>query len=84
MTGMDKAVRRSTVDHYRITITGAHPDPTGRKLVVELSNNGHGDLIRIREARRRKWVTFDVATLYRKGIIAEVAAEKRSKKRRKA
>ena len=39
--------------------------------MVELTNNGHADLLRIREAGRRAWVEFDVAELYRRGLIAQ-------------
>lgn len=79
MTDMDKTVRRKTVQAYRVTITSATPSPDGRKLVVELTNNGSADLIRIREAHRRKWIEFDVAELYRKGLLATVRAQRKRK-----
>jgi hypothetical protein len=83
MTGMDRPVKRRTVTPYRVTVTGVYPDPQGRKLVVELTGDGHGDLIRIRESGRRKWVELDVAELYRKALIAESRRHKaqRAKKR---
>lgn len=70
MTTMDKPVRRKTVQRYRITLARAFPDAiSGKQLVVELANNGSADLLRIREAGRRKWIEMDVAELYRIGLI---------------
>ncbi len=81
MTDMDKRVKRRTCHAYRIALTTARPDPSGRRLVVELSNNGCADLVRIRESGRRTWLEFDVAELYRKGLIAEArVARKRGRK----
>lgn len=82
MTDMDKKVKRRTVSPYRITISGAYPDMLGRKLVVELAGGPHGDMIRIREAGRRKWVELDVAETYRKGLIATARREQAAKKKK--
>jgi len=83
MTDLDKPVRRRTVSGYRITVTSAEPCQSGRRLIVELANNGKADLIRIREAGRRSWVELDVAGLYRRGLLAQISQRQRGKRRKR-
>lgn len=70
MTGMDKRVRRATVNAYRITVQGAMASDTGRKLVAELTGNQAGDFLRLREAGRRTWIELSIPDLYRRGLLA--------------
>lgn len=80
MTDMDRAVRRRTVNAYRVTVTGSQVDLTGRRLVVELRGDAGGDFLRIREAGRRAWVELEIAGLYRRGLLAQAAARKAERK----
>jgi len=85
MTSFDRPVRRRTIGKYRVRVTGVSPSPTGRRLIVELRGDEHGDLIAIREERRRQWVELDVPGLYLKGLVAKARREKAAKaKARKA
>lgn len=77
MTGMNKRVRRKTVLRYRVTVTSAAPDPTGREIVAELAGSDHGDMLRLREAGRRTWVELSIPDLYRKGLLAQARARRR-------
>ena len=79
MTGMDKRVRRATVNSYRITVSGAMASDTGRKLVAELAGNQAGDYIRLREAGRRTWIELSIPDLYRRGLLA-MSGKKKAKK----
>lgn len=80
MTTLDgRGVRRRTPRNYRVTISGARPDDSGRALVVELRSDQTGDYVRIREAGRRRWVTLDIPELYRRALISE-ARGKRGRK----
>ena len=67
---MARPTRRTTLQAYRVTVTGARPDPTGRRLVAELAGTPAGDFLRLREAGRRTWVTLDLAELYRRALLA--------------
>lgn len=81
-TEFSRPVRRRTVGVYRFALTHAiRGDATGRKLVVELKGDDHGDLIRIREERRRDWVELDVAELYRKAVIQRALAGRKARGR---
>ena len=73
MTDLNKPIRRRTVNAYRVSITGAQVDTSGRRLVVELRGDAGGDFLRIREAGRRGWVELEIAGLYRRGVLAQVA-----------
>jgi hypothetical protein len=81
MTGMDKGIKRRTVNPYRIGISGSWIDQGGKKLVVELEGDERGDFVRIREEGRKasSSVVFDVGELYRKGLIAKSAQDKKRK-----
>ena len=70
MTPMLKPCRRITCNPYRITVSGAIASESGRKLVAELVGDQHGDLLRLREAGRRTWVTLSIPELYRRGLLA--------------
>lgn len=71
MTGFDKPVSRVTVRGYAVTLYSAHPDPNGKKFVVELGRKGEEqDIISIRRQGDRKRVYYDVADLYRRGVKA--------------
>ncbi len=85
MTGFDRPVRRRTVGKYRVTVTGAMTSPSGKHFIVELRGDEHGDLVAIREERRRQWVELDVPGLYVRGLLAQARREKAAKaKARKA
>ena len=73
MTNFDHSVTRRTVGRYRFSISGVYPSPEGRRLIVELASNGHGDLIKIREERRQDFVELDVAQLYAKGLLQKAS-----------
>ena len=68
-TGFDKPVRRRTVGTYKFTVSGPMPHSEGRKLIVELAGDVHGDLVRIREEGCQRWVELDVARLYHRGLV---------------
>jgi hypothetical protein len=76
MTTMDRPVTRRTIQGYTITLTGAYPSPSGRRLVATLRGDGAGDWLEIREAGRRQRVVLDIAGLYRKGLIAQAKQRK--------
>ena len=65
---------------YRFTLSGTIPDPYGKRLVVELYGDEHGDFIRMREEKRRQWVTLDIPGLYVRGLLA-IAAKKRAERK---
>ena len=69
MTSFDKPVKRVTVGKYRFTVQGPLVHSEGRRLVVELSGNEHGDLVRIREEGRKTWVELDASRLYHRGLM---------------
>ena len=81
MTGFDKPVTRRTIGKYRFTITGAFQHPDGRRLIVELKGDQHGDLIRIREEKRQQWVELDASELYLKGLRAQSARDKAERRK---
>jgi hypothetical protein len=81
MTGFNRHVRRRTIGRYRISITGAIPSPSGKRLVVVLKGDEHGDLIAIRQERSKQWVEFDVPGLYLRGLLAKARQEKAAKKK---
>jgi len=80
MTDFNKRVTRRTMGAYRMTVTGAIPCPTGKRLCVTLhqGDNGEGDFITIREAGRRYRVTLNVAELYRRGMLADTARQRKA------
>jgi hypothetical protein len=80
MTPMLKPCRRITCNPYRITVSGATVSESGRKLVAELAGDQHGDLLRLREAGRRTWVTLSIPDLYRRGLLAQVKKAKKGKR----
>ncbi len=80
MTAADHPVTRCTVNSYRVSLTGADRTPCGRRLVITIHGDQHGDYITIREHRRRHRVTLDVSALYRRAILSEHATTKRSRR----
>ena len=53
---MARPTRRTTLQAYRVTVTGARPDPTGRRLVAELAGTQAGDILRLRQGTLMYWV----------------------------
>jgi len=67
--GFDKPVSRRTVGSYKFTVQGPLLHSDGKRLVVELRGDEHGDLVRIREEKCKRWVELDVARLYHRGLV---------------
>jgi len=78
MTSMDKPVTRRTRNAYRISVSGAYPEPSGKRLVVTLHGDERGDWISIREHGRRQSITLDVAALYVRGLVSLAQAARRA------
>ena len=81
MTGFDRPVSRKTLRSYRVTISGVCVSPTGKALVATLRGDSQGDHLIIREAGRRHRVTLDVAELYRRGLLAQAAIDRKEKRK---
>jgi hypothetical protein len=73
MIGFDKPVTRRTTNKYRFSISGAYPSPEGKRLIVELSSNAHGDFIKIHEERLQTFVELDIAQLYAKSLLSQAS-----------
>lgn len=80
MTRLNKPVSRRTLSAYQISISGVVRGQ-GRSLVATLHGDPQtGDWLTIRESGRRVAVTLDLAGLYRRGLLAQVQADRTAKR----